>query len=399
MVYDEGGAVLDLTLFGFDREDQASRLFGWLRIKNFRDLLKADENVLTDTRDGLDRHHPFTQALAAEVDQRLRPVVEHERHLRLQTAPAQLTRQQRKRLGFSVHQINTLLHGLPELRIGVGSGSSVSLTSPPESGLEFRPQRVFLHPKMKTPLRLLIDTSQLAAGETVEVQVNGQGIQASPDSFQVPDYPGTLVAVQYVVLSGAAPAQQALVEARAGRFKAHLEVKVVEEEYPEPEGGFAFMPAALRLPNNSRRMARLYVKDTTAKVGDIVTFSTNNPLIATGSKQVQLKEQDFRHGTARVEISVRGAGIGEKAQLTASLRQQQAQLTAEVVSRRENPISQGRQLVTGYRFDRHTPSRVRASYDETTGLIWIYLLNPIVARYFGDLPLEVALNAPHCQIF
>jgi hypothetical protein len=158
-----------------------------------------------------------------------------------------------------------------------------------------------------------------------------------------------------------------------------------------------FIPAVMHLASNSSRSANLYIQESILQRDEKISFATNNLLVEIDPQEAILKPSDFRDGIACVKLRVRGGGIGERAAITATTRSQETSLAVAVVSKREKQSS-GPRLVTGFRFDRMTPSRVRASYDQETGLIWIYLRNPVVGRYFGDLPLNVALNAPHCQI-
>ena len=397
LIYDEYGAVLDLTLFQYDREEHAARLFGWVEVHGFHYLLKADENVLTDTRDGLDLHHPFIQALAGEVQDRLRPLVERERHIRLHSAPGQLSGKQRKRLGVSIDQINNLLEDLSGLHLELGNASRLELEIPPEGGLQFKPKRVRLPRQAKTLVRLHLDTSLIPPGSQVKLNSQNGKIRYSPKEFEVLAAPGRLVVTQDVIIWGSQVGASDVLEARWGGFEARLQARVTPGQSPEPEGGLAFIPDVLRLSNNARRKGRLYLGPTIAQAGDTVRFSVDNPRIEIDKGQVTLREEDFSEGVAVVTLRVKGAGIGEQGVITADVGRRRAQLSLKVVSKQEKP-RRGKRLITGYRFDQVTPSRLRASYDPETGLIWIYLRNPIVQRYFGDLPLAVALNTPHCQI-
>ncbi len=396
LVYESGATVLDLTLFGYDREEYAAHLFGTMEIDNFRALLQADEGVLTDTRDGLDRRHPFTQALAGEVEARLSPVVEHERHLLLQNAPHNLSRRQRKRLWESIDQINALVGSLTGLDLDLDEAIE-SLETPPEGGMEFIPRSLQLCRGAKTAVHVRIDTSIIPPNTLVELESDNKQILFEPPTFSVPIAHGKLVAVQTVILSGRRIGDSARIEARTGDLSASLHAEVVPDRYPQPEGGLAFVPDVLRLANNARRKAVLYLSKSAAKPGDMLRFQVDQPQLELGFETLRIEPGNFKQDVARVELPVKGTGIGSKMAVTASANGHETRLSVEVVSRQDHR-PRGPRLLTGYRFDPVTPSRVRASYDNETGLIWIYLRNPVVERYFGSLPLQVALNAPHCQI-
>ncbi len=396
LIYESGNTVLDLTLFGYDRDEYAAHLYGMMAVHRFRELLETDESVLTDTRDGLDRHHPFTQALMAEVEARLQPAIEHERHLLLQSAPHDLSRRQSKRLWESIDQINALVGSLTGLDLDLDEAIE-SLETPPEGGIEFLPRSLQLCRGAKTAVHLRIDTSVISPNTTVELSSDNRRIAVEPRTFEVPIAHGKLVAVQNVVLNGRHVGDSGRIEARAGDFHAVLHVEVVPDRYPQPEGGLAFVPDVLRLANNARRKAVLYVDRSVAKPGNTVHFRVDQPQVELEFEELRLEPGDFKLDVARVELPIKGTGIGRKALVTASANGEEAHLAIEVVSRQDHR-PRGPRLLTGYRFDPVTPSRVRSSYDNETGLIWIYLKNPVVERYFGGLPLHVALSTPHCQI-
>ena len=397
LIFDDEQTVLDLTLFDYDYEEFASHLFGLVEVHNFRSLLKADENVLSDTRDGLDRHHPFTKALAEAVESRLRPVVEHERHIYLKNAPKNLSRKQHKRLVDSVDRINSLLHNLADLQFSFQAGGIEDIETPPDGGMGFSPGQIKLRKGSHTVVRLRIDTSIIHPGVPVSLSSNNTKVSFQPDHFEVPSVPGQLVITENVILSSSRQGEQAKIEAKADVFRADLEVEVTGDEYPMPEDGLAFIPPLVRVPNNSQRTAKLYLHKSVTKPGDKVRFTIKNPKIRLAQSEVRISRSDFKGPVALINIPVKGTGIGTLACLQAKIKGHTAEMTVEVISKAERRPKEPL-LLAGYRFDQVTPSRVRASYDDETGLIWIYLKNPIVQRYFNDLPLEVALNTPHCQI-
>ena len=56
-------AILDNTLLRFDSDPNAQRFYGSVTCNYLDDLLLSKEPILTATRDGLDRSHPFIKAL------------------------------------------------------------------------------------------------------------------------------------------------------------------------------------------------------------------------------------------------------------------------------------------------------------------------------------------------
>jgi hypothetical protein len=71
-------AIHDSTLFKFDYNPYASRIFGEVRCDAIEDLMLRGDLVLNDKRDGLDPHHQFTKALRKAVEDELQPVIDRE---------------------------------------------------------------------------------------------------------------------------------------------------------------------------------------------------------------------------------------------------------------------------------------------------------------------------------
>ena len=72
-------AIHDATLFKYDSDPYASRIFGEIRCDYIEELMARGELVIGDKRDGLDVHHPFTKSLRRLVEKELERFVENER--------------------------------------------------------------------------------------------------------------------------------------------------------------------------------------------------------------------------------------------------------------------------------------------------------------------------------
>jgi hypothetical protein len=71
-------AIHESTLFRFDYNPYASRIFGEARCEFIDELMSRGELVVNDKRDGLDRHHPFTRILQKVIENELQPIVDEE---------------------------------------------------------------------------------------------------------------------------------------------------------------------------------------------------------------------------------------------------------------------------------------------------------------------------------
>jgi len=73
------GAIHDITLFNFEGEDLAFDLFGRLECDHIDTLLRSNEPVIHDSRDGMDWDYPLNRALRKFADEELEKFISAER--------------------------------------------------------------------------------------------------------------------------------------------------------------------------------------------------------------------------------------------------------------------------------------------------------------------------------
>ncbi|MCC6824509.1 MAG: ATP-binding protein [Acidobacteria bacterium] len=142
------GLVLDLTLFKFENNEYASKLYGRLSCDHLRELLRNDEPVLTATRDGINWKHNFTKALKTQVEALLEPLVEAERKAALAERRTSTNKRLREKLSVALRELNEIAR--VELgEGGAGEGTSASgdgKKTPviPATGFGFVPEFAFV---------------------------------------------------------------------------------------------------------------------------------------------------------------------------------------------------------------------------------------------------------------
>ena len=168
LVLDEDDDVLDLTLFGFDEEPAAARLFGQLRLNGAGELIRSrlnsqtPEEILTETRDGFDRRHAFYKTLRAQMDPWLKPFVDTERQ-RLGSKPSALSAETRRRHERAFDRLNMLAKQLLGQTSGPGPGPSPAALHT-DAAMEFRQKRVSIRTGSSRTLQLLVNTLQVPVG-------------------------------------------------------------------------------------------------------------------------------------------------------------------------------------------------------------------------------------------
>lgn len=120
IVIDDGSGIHEATYFGFEGRPGALRFSGWLHCPYIRTLqdrwddaivagqAPSDQanplGIISRTRSGLSRDHPFTLRLAAFVEDQLRPLVTEEEEAQAQHA-GQVTEETRRRLKAAVRDL------------------------------------------------------------------------------------------------------------------------------------------------------------------------------------------------------------------------------------------------------------------------------------------------------
>jgi hypothetical protein len=99
--------IHDSTLFKFDYNPYATKLFGEVRCDHIEELMAHGELVIDDKRDGLDAHHPFTKMLRKVVENELQPIVELEMASE-DKGSAALSEDLKRRFDITLWEINRL---------------------------------------------------------------------------------------------------------------------------------------------------------------------------------------------------------------------------------------------------------------------------------------------------
>jgi hypothetical protein len=113
--------VLGLTLLKFESNEYAARFYGTVTCDYLYTLLKADEPVLTATRDGINWKHQFTRALKELIENELSPLVEEERKRAQAEEQTTISKKLRERLNTALEQLNSIaISELGRLTGGIG---------------------------------------------------------------------------------------------------------------------------------------------------------------------------------------------------------------------------------------------------------------------------------------
>jgi len=350
LVFDENDAVLDLTLFGFDSDPAAARLFGTLKLDGVGALIREKlndaipEEILTETRDGFDTKHSFYRQLRQDVDAWLKPFVEEERKRRA-GGVERLSAATKKRHEEAFSRLNSLYRRLLGESTGGGIGPTPKHLST-NLPLEFRWKTLVLHSGSTMAAQLLVNTALIPPGDLVRIDADDpMVIYPVENEIPVPEPASGNRTVVIGVKLESVRSGEAKVTAQWSSAQAELACTVVDEEVPDLSAGLAFLPETLTLRDGERTRIKLFADLRLVRGAESVEISSSNPKIEVAPT---ISWDAITAHVIRTSILVVGRGKGEEGVITAQIDSIEAMALVEVQSRRSRPRQGGR--FRGYMF-------------------------------------------------
>ena len=346
LIVDEKDAVIDLNLYHFNRDPDAERIFGEVRVVGLRSVMQRDETIVTEERNGLNDSNKSAKQLIASVEQLLDPIVrklrEHKRHR--DSEQSTKTRQKVSQLTSDLNDLAAKITGAKGQSQGPmpGTEGPVGPSVPP---IEISPDPILampasltLTPRVSSRVSVYFDTSRCKGDVIIDAQ--GDDIEFSPDQFVIVDTQ-KVFRHDIEVFGLAAGTEGALVIVNDGG-ELTIPFKVVAEVYPTPENGFAFVPEVATANQGRARTLQLYID--TAKVGESgsIVFEVEDDKVGHLDKTfVQYTSESALYGVVRVGVKITGVKLGGSTRVTASCGGHTANCLFEVVSRRKPGPSTG----------------------------------------------------------
>jgi len=403
LVYDSNsGSVLDLTLFDFDESPYADHLYGKLELQDAYKLIRErmnseqPEEILTDSRDGLKRSHPFTQELSKIVSEWLRPFVDAEKKKR-SVGSGSIDEETAKRTQKALCILNKLYSDInKEVRsIAPGPGGEKL----PENGLEFDRHTTEIVVDKEYQIGLRIDTNVFKPGTEVAITSNNPRLDAGPKVIVVkePKKDNAVVSMA-VFLLGKSVGVNATITATIGSVSSSLEVKVIPEEKFYPSSGMEFKPKNVSAKPNKWGELALYVDTSLIAVDSIIQLQISADPIMVKEERLTVRATDMVYdNVAKLKIEYRGTSEGQKSKITASCGPYSAEGFINI--RTANPPTAG--FIRDWEFEIREGDPALTFIDTSDGIVRLNLAHPILAGYFGrnvDEAKKRFKEQFHCQV-
>lgn len=402
LILDEDEAVLDLTLFGFDDDPSARRISGMLKLIGAGDYIRRKlneaqpEELLTETRDGFDKNHPFYRLLKGSVHPRIASIVESLREKK--TPPkSSLSGQTQEKHKKAFELLNELYRKMMG-KTGPIPVVPSSVRIPPPSGIAFVTSHVSAQIGVATPVPLLINRALVQAGDEIGCQSDSPQVVVNPTAIRVGEPNGDINKAEVKILrvNSDTPGITARLTASWKEVRTELLVTTTEREVITPVNGIEFERDEYVVRLGSTRHLRLFVD--TDKVPHDSEIS-----VSADAAPLKLERECYRvdascqvsPGVAQLEIAVRGVSLASEVIVTASVGLFVAG-TKVSVSRREPKERLGGGIFQDYRFEAKG-RKVQTLFDPE-GWIIINTNDPVNQRYFGNDPYRAVEENAHCQV-
>lgn len=401
LVLDEDDAVLDLHLFGFDEDPAARRIAGILRLIGAGEYirtklnLREPEEVLTETRDGFDKQHPFYRQLQVAIRPHLEPVVGRLRKLG-PTPQVNLSERTRRRHQEALDILNQLASEM------LGKQAPVPIVPvnrliPPAEGIAFVNPHITIRSGIITPCALLINMGLVSPTDTVQLTSTSPDIRVQPAALSLAgESDAGAVTVKIVRLASESPGVTAHVTATWKQVNAQLEVTCTGRDVITPVNGLEFEREAYSVRIRARRSLRLFVDAATIPVGSEILWLAERQAVELSVPRISFKESDLiTPKVGCIEANVIGKALVRDVIVSATCREYSAGTKVSVVKRTREDSSRGG-LFRGYKFQ-PLERKVQTQFTPD-GYILINTKDPVNFRYFGDDPGSAVEEYAHCQV-
>ena len=383
VVYNED-AVADCSLFGFDADSYARKLYGEVEIQaqvfKVAKLFDPKKPIIDEKRRiGLDSDHPFVQHLTSEIQIHLRKIIESEREARKKLRESVI--KSRKTRNKVISEFNAMARKeLKEKRDIIIFPLPPYWTAPePPDFFKFYYEYLDIMQYQTTVVGLGILPDIVSDGSPITITSSDPAIQVTPNMIFVDSTKAIAGLIrERIKLLGNKCGVQATITAKHDGKTDEMNVNVTVNPVLNPKDGFAFIPDNVTIPDGKRKKTDLIIDLALIKQGmpGKVIFASSTPNIHCPSDMGVLPGLNvIGEKVVRLAVPLKGNGVRTKGTVTASYKQRQATLNVKVIKRREI-----KGMFSDFKFSTEKLP-VISEYDPETGIITIYTTHPMCRKH------------------
>jgi len=377
-------AVADCSLFGFDSDSYARRLFGEIDIQaevfKVAKLFDPKKSIIDAKRkSGLDFEHPFVQLLMSEVQANLRRIIEEERKEKKGSKESVI--KSRNSRNDIISKFNSMarkeLKEKKDVRIPP-LPPLWTLPEPPDF-FKFYYQKLDILKNQKTIIGLGILPEKVPDGTSIIISCNDPSIQVVPKTVFVDSTKAIYGLIrEKITLVGNEIGIKGSVTAEYNRSISRIEVTVQENPLLNPKNGFEFMPNSISIVQEKKKKTDLIIDRTliTQGIPGKVTFESSTSDIHCPS-EIRVIPGIDRLGdkVERFRVPIKGNKARIKGTVTASYKNKEAIIYVHVIKKRELAG-----MFSDFKFSQEELPLL-SEYDPETGIITIYVTHPMYKKH------------------
>lgn len=378
IIVDERGAVLDNTLFDYENEPAAGRIFGKIVIHKWKHLYRdIDQTVLTDNREGLDYKNHFNKQLRLQIIQILKPIIDTEKEK--QGDNPKLTKNLDDNIKKAFSFINKIMQKDPH----EGFDEADDMEIPPE-GIAFEKGSLTLPPQRVRSVKLYVNPGKVPTNSVITLKLFGEGVTVTPKDSVITDTTYLPKKVPFVIVNieGERINTKATLRAYYGDLQDELEILVVPEETFYPLTGFAFVPKSINLTKNRKKKIKLVLDTNLIKPGTVVEISAEDQRIKVFPEKLTVSHPPKLGKYLTEELIEVSCNISELSTRlianTKTILNEDRQAICKISVHEKEPP---KQFFKDYQLDKKGDKRQRSRFKD--GIVYVHVNAPILENYFG----------------
>ena len=233
----EGGLLIkskssihDITLFTFENNPYAQKIFGTISCHYIDELLKQGEQIVSDRRNGLDWDHPFCRELKRNAEKYIGVVVDQIKKEEEATKKAIENERTRQRFKTAIEKINLIAQKeLGQSGEGPKPGKGIPEPKSPPNGFDFVPEyyHIVAGKRSTLTLRAMVPFI-LTDKDQVTIEADNDDVKVENKFMKIDEGSATKnIVTLNPRITGKRVGIEAIITAKANNFKAEALVKVV----------------------------------------------------------------------------------------------------------------------------------------------------------------------------
>jgi hypothetical protein len=387
LVIDDNEVALDMSLFKYDREPLAARLFGEVTFGRFQELQTKEEAVLDEKREGLNRSHPVCKAVISAIETRIEQLIQEEDR-RQKEQRSQIDDDERTRYRDAFKILNEIAEAEAEEVQNLGQEPNAQV-QPPPNGFCLYPNSAHVTVGKRYSLEVRIDTNKFGPGSLVQLTSSTAklGIVGNTE-FKIGKAQSGQIMRRFVTVQGSEAGVRATLRATIGKNVAEATIYVD----PEPEenqslfkDGLVFRPRTLTVRANRTRHAILRVYVKVVEAGSTIRVTSEHESVHVEPEEIVVKETDASRHVAEYKVDVWGDELDVTTTVSAETEAWCALLEVKTRMEEEQERPKGHGMFSEPDYNQVDPEPLeRTKYSPETGKIIIYTNFPSIRHYLGE---------------